>query len=192
MNWSHTPYRPAGRRRALWPLAAAAPLALLPLSGCAANAPVGTENTEQSAPETPREVSQEVTLALVAQAQTPAGASVTLRFERKDNLDGPRAVEAFVHHSEHLKLASSQPGLAAQEAGKQVIVQEREPGMLRVIVYASTNLNTLDSGALAELEFERVTPGEAVVDFISDKVSLAPADAARGMTLSEPLILGGR
>jgi hypothetical protein len=186
MNWSHQAQENTGR--GAWPLAC---LLCLALSACQAQ-PASQEAPAVPAPQAPREVSQRVTLALLAQEQSPQAATVTLRYAREEGVPGPRAVEAFVYHSEHLELLRSEPGQAATAADKQVIVQPQGEGKLRVIVYASTNLHELDSGELVRLRFARVGQGEAVVDFLSDEVNLAPAQAARGMTLSEPLILGGR
>lgn len=148
--------------------------------------PAAEAPTEAPAPE------QEATLALYAAEATPDQLQVDLRFRREAGVEGPRAVEIFLQLSENLTLEGFEPLDAAQAAGKTLVVQEPRPGEVRVILYATSNLAPLESGGLARLRLARRDASASRVDFIAERVNLAPAAAAQGLRLAEPLVLGGR
>lgn len=164
--------------------------ALLALAaGCAQEEPAPTPAPEAAAAPRQEDAPQDTTLALLAGEVNDQEAVVKLRFQRHPGLEGPRAAEIFLQTSDNLRLAQGQSLQAAQEAGKELVVQEPSPGLLRVILYATANLEPIDSGELAALRFQRTGPGRASVDFVSGQVNLAPAQAARGMRLSQELVL---
>lgn len=175
--------RAARRLMAAWLLCAA------PLVGCAAP---GEPEEAASAPSVPaaEAVDPSLTLALVAQEVSPEGLTVALRYQRRAGAEGPRAAEIFLETSENLRLEGAEPLEAAQAAGKTLVVQAPSPGLLRVILYSTSDLREMESGALARLRFSRGGEGEARVDFAAGQVSLAPAGAARGMLLSDALVVG--
>jgi hypothetical protein len=162
---------------------------LVLVAGCAQEMPPPVQEGGAPEAEAPQRAPLDVTLALETQALTDREAVVNLRFARQPGLEGPRAAEIFLETSDNLKLSHSLPLEGAQAAGKQLVVQEPSPGLLRVILYATSNLNPMDSGPLASLRFQRTAPGDAYVDFASGQVSLAPAQAARGLRLSPKLVL---
>ena len=169
-------------------------LAVTSLAACNGAAdPHGTLQDPEVRPADPaKEVAQEVTLALVAEEETADSLSATLIYQRKPYQEGPRAIEVFLRASDNLRWVSVEPLEATEVADKELVVQEREPEELRVIVYASTNLNVIDTGGLARLEFTRTDPNAAQLDFVDGKVNFAPAAAGQSLTLSEPLVVGGR
>lgn len=147
---------------------------------------------EVRAPDETREVQSDVTLALVAEEVTEQRVKVSLQYQRRETLEGPRAMEIFLSYDGALSFTSGQALAAAEVAGKEVVVQEREPGLLRVILYATSNLNRLDSGGLVELTFQRPSQGGGgTVDFVTERTKLAPTESMQGMMFSDRLVVGG-
>jgi len=81
----------------------------------------------------------------------------------------------LLHHGPGLRLTGSAPGEAATRAGKQVVVQERPGGLVRLVVFAGGNLARLDSGPLASLTFETTGEGPDTLELLYDRSAFAPA-----------------
>jgi hypothetical protein len=173
----------------------AALLFIAVLTGCAACG-AGSDDPvsppEVRAADETREVQQDVTLALVAKETTAQSFTAILSYARKPHLEGPRAMEIILNYEGALSFGSSRALGAALAADKDVVVQEREAGVLRVILYASDNLNRLDSGDLVELSFARSSQGSGAVDFVTEETKLAPSESMRGILFSDRLVVGGQ
>ncbi len=115
------------------------------------------------------------------------GDDLLLTYERATDASGPRIVEVLVRHSETLQLEEGVPGSAAVAAGKDVIVQRRDPTTLRVLVFSSSNTQELDSGVLAVLRLNRTSEAPARAEILLDKPLFAPQSAQRGLTVSDPI-----
>lgn len=126
---------------------------------------------------------------------TPAGTidgrcAVDLFFTRAPERPGPRMMELFVRPSGGLTYLEAETLAAATLADKQVVVQQQEDGTLRLLVFATDNLNRLDSGPLVRLAFS-VSGGQATLELLERRPIFAPAEADFGITLGKSLSLGG-
>lgn len=112
--------------------------------------------------------------------ETPApGAPETrawqLTLTRPADLEGPRMAEVLLRRGDGLRFTGSEPGLAAVRAGKRVVVQERPAGLLRLVVFAGSNMALLDSGPLASLTFEATGSGPDTLELLYDRSAFAPS-----------------
>ena len=79
-------------------------------------------------------------------------------------------------------------GQAATDANKQV-TGGALGSAVRVLVFASDNVNEIHSGDLAQIRFRRVAGADATVSIRVDRPFFAPADAMTGVLLEEPFEL---
>ena len=115
--------------------------------------------------------------------------AVDLKYRLRDGQMRPRMMELHVAYSEGLAYDRSQPLAALTAAGKRLVVQDRG-GVLRTVVFASTNLDRLDSGPLVRFHFRRTSgPGTVLIERRSSM--FAPADANGGLVLGGSLDVGG-
>ena len=176
----------------------AAPALLLLLCACSEQG-----KAPPSTPEEPAEAARPAgltgaTLELRAAEPTGDGAVVDLHFNRGDKAEAPRMMELRLRlHG--LRYVSSEALSAATAAGKQVVVQDDE-GVLRTVIYATGNLNRLDSGPLVRYRLSREASakvgfadptGNARVEILEQRPIFAPPEADLGVTLGKPLELGG-
>jgi len=147
----------------------------LTFAACTGNAP--------SAP-----ITTEPTHASLTLAPTPCGdhACVTLRFGAA--AQRPRMAEVFVEHGGGLELIGAEPGPSAVDADKTVTASEVD-GAVRVLIYASDNIEELASGDLALLRFRRLAAGDTTVRIRADRPFFAPAAAMRGIQLDDAFAL---
>ena len=123
------------------------------------------------------------TLRLVWSLQTNGMTDVVLHYHKRQGQVSPRTAEIFISYPEGLDFVGSEKGNVLQNAMKDLIVQEPNTGVLRVIVMGTGNLNTLDSGVLAHLTFQgNMSAGDEL--FIQERRQyFAPADANIGVTI---------
>ena len=98
-----------------------------------------------------------------------------LTVTRPADTEGPRMAEVILRHGEGLRFLEAQPGLAASRARKQVVVQERPGGQVRVVVFSGGNLEQLDTGPLASLSFSRSGEGPETLEILYERSAFAPA-----------------
>jgi hypothetical protein len=113
--------------------------------------------------------------------------SVELSYHRQEGQRAPRTAELFISYPEMLRFVGSEALSSVRSAGKDLIVQEHVSGVLRVIIMGTGNLNTLESGPLAQLNFEgRLEDGQSIL--IQERRSyFAPSNANLGITIGAPL-----
>jgi hypothetical protein len=118
---------------------------------------------------------------------------VSLDFRPTDLVNTPRIFNLFVEYDpEQLELADYDPGVAALEADKEVIVQDDpQRGRIRVLVMAGAVLNTnpISSGTLAQLRFRKKTDEPTELRFDTSVQVAAPAEAMDQITFGPPLAL---
>lgn len=117
---------------------------------------------------------------------TGNGDELCLSYVRGEKVEGPRVVELFIRHSGNLSFESVTPGDAATAAGKDVIVQAKDPQTLRVLLFSSSNTTSLESGTLATIHLSRVY-GKARAEILLDKPMFAPQSAQDGLAVSDPI-----
>ena len=130
------------------------------------------------------------TLELRAAESEGADAVVDLHFTRGDSAKAPRMMELRLRlHG--LRYVSSEALSGVTTAGKELVVQDDE-GVLRTVVYATGNLNRLDTGPLVRYRLVReASAGEARVEILSQRPVFAPPEADLGVTLGPALDVGG-
>jgi hypothetical protein len=159
-------------------------LALTALWGCL--------DTEDKAGGPAEEVPAGATLALTLASSTPEEVVVDLHYTRVAGQLGPRMMELFLEPSAQLNLLGSEGLGAVLAAQKQLVVQEAEAGSLRVVVYSAGNLNELQSGPLARFRFQAPKDGSVTLKLLDRRPLFAPADADRGTTLGDPLVISSK
>ena len=164
---------------------------MLLLAGCAdsgseANAP------GQQGPGEPPQQEQTTTLAFSLLEETAGEVVLDVTYLRPDNGAEPRMMELFVAIPEGFLLAGSEALESTTEAGKDLLVQAAEGSQLRLIIMSTKNLNTLDSGPLARLRLHQATGAAGKIEFIDRHPIFAPVEADKGVTLGEPLNVGGQ
>jgi len=153
---------------------------------------LGCAQTESAAPEpTPTPAtSQAATLELLPGGADAGAVSVDLYFTLGANQTAPRMMELFVEPSLGLDFVDGEALAATTSAGKDLTVQAQADGTVRVLIFATGNLNTLGSGPLARLRFAK-PDGPASVALRDRRPVFAPPGADQGITLGAPLALGG-
>ncbi len=165
-------------------------LALTPvLPGCAgtsagepSEAPAGALPDEGSPADRPK-------LWLAMAGQTDDVSKVDVHFVQGTEVEGPRVLELRVALSGPVELLSAERGTALEHAEKEFIVQQREPGVVRLVAYAASNTHEVDSGLLARLKLRRTGPGAIRADLLTDRPVFAPAAAQQGLWIGDPLSL---
>lgn len=156
-----------------------------------AHAPPESGSTGSTAP-TP-EAEEPGTIGMSLTTSPEGGAQVRLDYNPQpiSGGQGPRAMEVYVEYPpEHLTYQGFTALEATTRADKTLIVQDKGNGVLRVILFASTNLEALQSGGLAQLEFQKKGSGGWIALRESMPV-FAPAGANQGFVFPEPLSIGG-
>ena len=162
-----------------WALALTATLAL---STCDAVGPAAP--AAQPATDAP----QAETLALREGPAAGDRVTVDLLYARRDGQVAPRMMELWLEVGPGLAWAGATALDAVEAAGKELVVQPSD-GALRVIVFASSNTTTLDSGGLARLAFRPTGAGAATVALVAQLPVFAPASANDGLLLGPPLTI---
>ena len=175
-------------KSATWILATA----LLTLAACDGSRLANTAEptVEPGAAEAAVEVTK-ASLALTVREQTDSEIAIDLRYLRRQDQAGPRVAEIHLRHSPGLELQASRAGSAATLAGKEVVVQPTEDGVLRTVLYSTTSLDRLDSGVIATYRFARTGGGAARIELLPRLPVFAPAEANQGVLLGETLEIAG-
>lgn len=130
-------------------------------------------------------------LALATTATTPEEVVVEVRYHREQGQDGPRVAEIHLRHDDGLQFVRGAALDAATSAGKELTVQDKGDGTLRLVLLSTANLTPLDSGGLAALTFERRSAAAATVEILPQMPIFAPPAANEGVRLPEPLEIAG-
>ncbi len=126
---------------------------------------------------------------LASAPSTEAGeVMVDVSYARGASVPGARVAEIRVEHSPTLRFLGAAPGTSLELADKQLTAQEKD-GFVRLIIFSPSNANSLDSGSLARLRFNREGEGGARVELSSDRPMLAPGAANEGLVVGAPLEL---
>ena len=149
--------------------------------------------TPSQKPVLPDEVTGQAPVQLYFSSEQVNGQEVTVdvMFFREDNRPAPRMAEIHLKTSANLAYGEVRVGEAAQSAQKDVIGQVRPGHQVRLSVFSSANLNTLNSGVLAQVVFEVLNSDaeEAQIEFVPSDAILAPAESGEGLELGNPLVI---
>jgi hypothetical protein len=130
------------------------------------------------------------TLALVLVEAGKTQLVVDLVYHRPEGAPGPRMMELYMSLSAGLGLVSGEAGEAAARAGKEVTVQQKDAGVLRTVLMATTNLHELESGSLVRYRLDRLGAQQRLELLPEDPV-FAPPEANQGLSFGAPLVVGG-
>lgn len=168
-------------------------IAVAAVAGCERStsgpgSPGSGEEASGPDPESTEALPDEPTIQLVEVRRDAGRVTVDLHYTPSDDMAGPREAELWLGHSPSLSYASSEPLEAAEAAGKDVHVQERD-GKLRTVLLA-TNVTRIREGPLVRYHFEH-TGGEPAKVWLLERMPIfAPREANRGLHLPEPLVIG--
>ena len=128
----------------------------------------------------------------LARVEASAGQIVIdLVYARRPEQAAPRVMELRLKASPGLRYSASLAGPAAKAAAKDLTVQDLGDGVLRVLLFGTTSLATLDTGVLCQLTFERIGDQPATVELLPDMPIFAPENANDGVLLAGPLTVEG-
>lgn len=164
-------------------------LTLALAAGCTQQEP-DTQDPVDPAPQA-GQLRSDATLTLAVASLGSEEIEVDLHFNHAPGHPGPRMMELFIAGSEGTGYLGSEPLAATLAAGKDLVVQEADDGNLRVVIFATDNLNELESGPLARFRLSRPQTGQATLALVDRQPIFAPAEASRGVTLDEPLVVDG-
>ena len=154
--------------------------------------PAPSEGPPASEPEGGADTSlAKTTLQLTVLDQSEDALSVRLDLNRRADSQGPRVAEILLRHSDNLRFVSTEAQEAVTTAGKELVAQARDDGVVRLVIFGTTSLSELDSGPLARLEFRKTGTGKATLSVLPEMPIFAPAAANQGLLLPEPLVVGG-
>ena len=113
--------------------------------------------------------------------------SIEIQYNHRQPTPAPRMMELFVRHSKTLQFLSYDKGESAVVAQKEVVVQRLDEQTLRIVMYSSSNLNTIDSGRIASLRFRITNKSPSIIELVADRPIFAPPAANEGLILSDGL-----
>ncbi len=155
-------------------------------------APAPSEGPPASEPESAAEASlANTTLELTVLDQSEDTLSVRLDFNRRSDKQGPRVAEILLRLSDNLRFVSAEAQDAVTTAGKELVAQAKDGGVVRLVIFGTTSLSELESGPLARLEFRKTGAGKATLSVLPEMPIFAPVEANQGLLLPEPLVVGG-
>lgn len=116
--------------------------------------------------------------------------SVLVKYNPSLSQSTPRIMELFLRTSNNMQLMSGTAGEAVEKSGKEFIVQEKESGIIRTVVYAASNTNTIEEGVIGTYVFSYTPDAKRLVaEILTDKPIFAPEAANEGLLICEPLVL---
>lgn len=154
------------------------------LVACAEHAPTASDEPAAS-PEAP------VGLSLALHQASDTGLTVDITYRRGAGQPGPRMAEIVLQLDENLTLEAAEPLEATTAAGKQLVAQAQGEREVRLLVFATGNVATLDSGGVARVRLRRTAPGPATVRIADRRPVFAPAESDRATPLGAPLTVEG-
>jgi len=132
------------------------------------------------------------TLGLQVHSNTGTTLTVDLYYQRPEGQVGPRAAELWLQCSENLELRDAQALDASIKAGRTVIAQaDKEPRRVRLVIFGTQSLDAMDTGPLARLTFRLTDSGTVSLAILNRQPLFAPGEANQGLTLGDPLVIGG-
>ncbi len=99
----------------------------------------------------------------------------------------PRIADVRLKAS-NARFISAAPSAAITQAGKDLRAQPTSDGA-RFVIFSSSNVNTIGSGELFEAVFEPTGDGPMTIEILTDDPILAPAEAAEGLIVGDPITL---
>jgi hypothetical protein len=112
---------------------------------------------------------------------------VIVQYNGAENGQNPRVAEVFLRHSSNVKYKGVEKGEALRLAEKQLVVQEVEEGLLRVVILSSENTNTIDTGVLLTAAFEKTNNKAGKLEILTDQPLFAPEEANEGLLVGDPI-----
>ena len=110
---------------------------------------------------------------------------VRLLYRRLPDQPRARAAELYLKLGAGLRYRSSEAGEVLRTGGKELIVQEKSPELLRVIIFARGNLTPFTDGVLLNLSFEETGSGAEQIELLQERPLFAPIEANQSLRLPE-------
>ncbi|MGM0577191.1 MAG: hypothetical protein ACQEXJ_15810 [Myxococcota bacterium] len=161
-------------------------------AGCDKPVDVGGSTGDEATPEeTTEPLDPTPTLALSLVERSGDEVVVELTYNPPEGVEGPRTAELWLHHSDGLAFEAAEAQAALEAAGKRLVVQQKDGGELRTIVFSTTDPSRVGGGPLVRYHFRAEGGGAATVELLERMPVFAPSAANRGLHLPEPLVVGG-
>jgi hypothetical protein len=122
-------------------------------------------------------------ITLVASADSNLDV-IAIHFEKAPAAHGPRVAELRLSLSDNLSFVSAHAGEALQAAGKDLIAQVDNEGVIRLVAFAGSNVNEVGSGVLATVKVKRQGSGPSTATLLLDNPLFAPAEANEGLLVN--------
>lgn len=110
-------------------------------------------------------------------------ADVSVNFEKAADSQGPRVAELRLSLSPDLTFVSAQAGPALTEAGKDLIAQVEEDGVIRLVALSASSAAEIGSGVLATVKVRRSGSGPSTAELLLDRPLFAPQEATQGLLI---------
>jgi hypothetical protein len=114
--------------------------------------------------------------------------SIQLKYANPEEV-GPRVAEIFLKHSGNLTYKNSVKGDSLTKSDKQLVVQEIEKGMLRVVILSAENTNSIGTGTLLTAMFEKTNDQPGRIEILTEQPLFAPEEANEGLIVGDPVTL---
>ena len=187
-----------------WLIGAAGLSLLLSLAACETPSNEDGTGSISSAPQTAAPPQGEVevapqstleespfTLSFVDAEEKGLERTVTLAYQRAVGETRARAVELYLKLGGGLLYQRAEMGEVLQRGGKELIVQEPEQSLLRVIVFSRGNLDPLGDGPLFRLRLSAVAGGAETIEILSERPLFAPSEANHSLHLPTRFTFAG-
>lgn len=107
--------------------------------------------------------------------------TLTLTYSKANDSQGPRVAELRLSLSPDLTFVSAKAGSALTEAGKELISQVEEDGVIRLVALSGSSVSEIGSGVLATVQVTRSGNGLSTAELLLDRPLFAPAQANDGL-----------
>lgn len=112
---------------------------------------------------------------------------VAITYDRANLDQSPRMADFHLSLAGGLSFVQATAGESAVAADKHLVTQVSGSNQVRLSLFASDNLNRLDSGALVHLVLRRTGPG--TIELLRDEPLFAPAEAEQFLDVEPSLSL---
>lgn len=123
---------------------------------------------------------------LEAAGKHAAEQDVHVRFVRGADTQAPRVMDLRLRHAD-MDVLHVEPGDSLTAAGKQLTVQQRSPGLVRLVALSAESTQGIESGILVTLRVRARAGGEPTLEIDDGQAIFAPATAAAGLSLGDRL-----
>ena len=149
-----------------------------------------TQNEDESSKtSTPKAIEDATTtFSFVTLSHQNKHRTIQINYHRRTHQAGARSAELFLEYPKHLQIKQYLPLDAIQKANKELIIQAKEPGVSRILIYG-INMNELASGPLFQVTFNTADTMSGLLHVREQFPLFAPASANEGVVFPKPYSL---